>query len=78
LKTIAFTDNGATDYALEGIIRSCGDTLTWLSSELALGTIEEGIESAFSVNDNEGVYLVPAQLVCSAFWDSDIRAAFSA
>lgn len=78
LKTIAFTDNGATDYALEGIIRSCGDTLTWLSSELALfGTIEEGIESAFSVNNNEGVYLVPAQLGLAApFWDSDIRAAF--
>lgn len=78
LKTIAFTNKQKTDFAIEGIIRSCGDTLTWLGNELGFfETVEEGFKLAESVPDNGGVYLIPAQIGLAApFWNSRPQAAF--
>lgn len=78
LKTIAWKINNQTSYALEGIIRSCTDTLNWLSNELDLfNTVEEGAEIAFSIPDSGGVFLIPAQLGLGApFWKPEAKAGF--
>ncbi len=78
LRTIAFTNKQKTDFAFEGIIRSCGDTLTWLANELDFfETVEDGFKLAESVPDNGGVYLIPAQIGLAApFWNSRPQAAF--
>ena len=54
-------DSGIIHYGLEGIIVSCGSTLSWLRD--GLGLMADSAESewmANSVKDNGGVYLVPA------------------
>ncbi|WP_440897587.1 FGGY-family carbohydrate kinase [Amphibacillus sp. Q70] len=78
LKTVGWKINQQVFYTLEGIIRSCTDTLNWLSNELNLfNTIEEGSNLAFSLSDNEGVYFVPGQLGLGApFWKPDANANF--
>lgn len=78
MTTIAWKEAEKTFYALEGIIRSCGDTLTWLSDDLGLfEDYELASEAAFSLPDNGGVYLIPAQLGLGApFWQSEVKAAF--
>lgn len=78
LRTVAWKKNNETSYALEGIIRSCADTLNWMSNELGFfSTVEEGSEIAFSIPDSGSVYLVPAQLgLATPFWKSDAKASF--
>lgn len=78
MTTIGWCDEKATFYALEGIIRSCGDTLTWLSDSLGLfDNFEEAEKLAFDLPDNGGVYLVPAQLGLAApFWLVNATASF--
>ncbi|GEL65931.1 FGGY-family carbohydrate kinase [Marinilactibacillus psychrotolerans] len=73
LKTIGWKTHNKTSYALEGIIRSCTDTLNWMSNELGLfETVSEGSEKAFSIPDSDGVYIVPAQLGLGApFWEPE-------
>lgn len=61
LTTICWSTENRIDYALEGAIVSCGSTLEWVKNEL--GLFKDVIETeamAVSVDDNAGVYLVPA------------------
>ncbi|MEZ4849858.1 MAG: glycerol kinase GlpK [Bacteroidia bacterium] len=61
LTTICWSIEGRVDYALEGAIVSCGSTLEWLRNELHLfEDPKETEQMALSVEDNAGVYLVPA------------------
>lgn len=78
LRTVAWRKNDETSYALEGIIRSCTDTLNWMSNELGFfSTVEEGSDMAFSIPDSGSVYLIPAQLgLATPFWKSDATASF--
>jgi glycerol kinase len=78
LQTIGWKKAGEISYALEGIIRSCTDTLNWLSKDLALfDTVEEGSQIAFSVPDSAGVHLIPGQLGLGApFWEPNAQASF--
>lgn len=78
LKTIGWKKNSQVSYALEGIIRSCTDTLNWMSEQLGLfETVEEASEIAFSLDNSEGVYLIPAQLGLGApFWKPEAKAGF--
>jgi glycerol kinase len=68
---------GAAAYALEGSVFIAGAALQWLRDEL--GIIADAAESealAQQVEDNEGVYLVPAFAGLGApYWDSDARGA---
>ncbi|MGB8226982.1 MAG: FGGY-family carbohydrate kinase, partial [Sedimentisphaerales bacterium] len=49
------------DYALEGIIVTCGATINWLRDQLGLFTDSRQTEQmALSVEDNNGVYFIPA------------------
>ena len=61
VSTICWSTEYEINYALEGVIVSCGATIEWLKSELALFTNSEETEAmANAVANNGGVYLVPA------------------
>lgn len=61
LTTLAWTLNGESAYAYEGVIVSAASTLTWLRDQLGLAaTVNELDEWASALSDNGGVYLVPA------------------
>ncbi len=78
IQTVAWKKNNKLSYALEGVIKSCTDTLNWLQNELNLfNTIGEGSKMAFSILDSEGVYLIPGQLGLAApFWEANTKASF--
>jgi glycerol kinase len=75
--TICWSVPGRVDYALEGIIVTCGATVVWLRDQLGLfARSAETQEMALSVEDNGGVYLVPAFSGLGApHWRMDLRAA---
>jgi len=59
--TICWSAPGRTDYAMEGIVVACGATIEWLKNELGLFRSNDEIEKMnAAVEDNNGVYLVPA------------------
>jgi glycerol kinase len=75
--TICWSVPGRVDYALEGIIVTCGATIQWLRDQLGLfAHSAETQEMALSVEDNGGVYVVPAFSGLGApYWRMDLRAA---
>ncbi len=77
VSTICWSKRGRVDYALEGIIVSCGATIKWLRDSLGLFAESRDTEAmALSVPDNAGVYLVPAFSGMGApWWRMDLRAA---
>jgi glycerol kinase len=61
LTTICWSTENRVDYALEGAIVACGSTIEWVKNELGLfKDVAETENMALSVNDNAGVYLIPA------------------
>ncbi len=74
--SIGFGCEKKIDYVFEGNIHCTGDTINWLKNELQL--INDAVETeplAISVNDNHGVYLVPAFVGLGApYWDNEARA----
>jgi glycerol kinase len=76
---IAWGRGGAVTYALEGIIRTSGDTIKWVRDNLGLfNTFEEMDDLLKQAPDNEGVYLVPAFVGLGApWWAPDARAAIT-
>ncbi|MEN0052013.1 MAG: glycerol kinase GlpK [Mucilaginibacter sp.] len=59
--TICWSTEERIDYALEGVIVSCGATIEWLKNELGIFTESSHTEQmAASVPDNNGVYIIPA------------------
>ncbi len=77
LTTIAYQLNGAPTYALEGSIFVAGAALTWLRDTLRFfDQHTQTHDIASSVDDNAGVYLVPAFTGLGApYWDPDARGA---
>jgi glycerol kinase len=75
--TICWSTGDRIDYALEGIIVTCGATVSWLRDNLGLfADSSETEQMALSVEDNAGVYLVPAFSGLGApHWKMDVRAA---
>lgn len=75
--TIAWVYQGVPTYAFEGLINYSAATISWLKNQLHLiGNAEETDELARSVEDNGGVYLVPAFVGLSApYWQPEARAA---
>ncbi len=76
MTTICWSLEGRIEYALEGIIISCGSTIEWLKSQLDL--FNESAETevmAKSVESNEGVYVIPAfSGMGSPHWQMDRKA----
>lgn len=75
--TICWATQGRIDYALEGIIVSCGATVKWLRDQLGLIVKSADTESmARSVKNNGGVFFIPAFSGMGApHWKMDARAA---
>lgn len=74
-RTVAWTINGAPQYALEGNITMTGSALQWVGEFLGLADPVAGaIELASSVPDSEGVCFVPAMAGLGApYWDAAAR-----
>lgn len=74
--TICWSTEERVDYALEGVIVSCGATIEWLKNELGLFTDSKQTElMATSVPHNNGVYLIPAFSGLGApHWDMNRKA----
>jgi len=78
LSTIAYTINGKTTYALEGSIFSACSAINWAGHNIKLfEKVDETEKMAFAVEDNGGVYFVPAFTGLGApFWNAEARACF--
>ncbi len=74
--SVGWTVGGRTAYELEGVVFHSGQTLQWLREGLGLFDDASDIERlASSVDDNGGVYLVPAfGGMCAPHWDRAARA----
>jgi len=79
VSTICWSIEGRVDYALEGVIVSCGATIEWLRQELNLfNHSSETAEMAGAVADNGGVYLIPAfSGLGSPHWQMNRRASIT-
>ena len=77
VSTIAWLRDGVTDYALEGSVFIAGAVVQWLRDGLKIIRSAPEIEAlAASVDDNGGVYLVPAFAGLGApHWDAYARGA---
>jgi glycerol kinase len=77
--TICWSTEDRVDYALEGVIVSCGSTIEWIKNELGLINDSKATEAmAASVADNNGVYLVPAFSGLGApHWDMNRKASIT-
>jgi glycerol kinase len=75
--TICWSMPDRVDYALEGIIVTCGATINWLRDQLGLfEDSRETSEIALSIENTNGVYLVPAFSGLGApHWKMDAKAA---
>jgi len=75
LTTIGWKVDGKVEYALEGSIFIAGAVVQWLRDELGLIRKSADVEKlAASVDDNDGVYLVPAFAGLGApHWDQHAR-----
>jgi glycerol kinase len=74
-RTIAWSAQGATQYALEGNIPMTGSAVQWLGEFLNLPDPAPAVAKlASSVDGTNGVYFVPAMLGLGApYWDANAR-----
>lgn len=77
LTTIAWGIDSKVEYALEGSVFSAGSTIQWLRDEMQLiATAKESETLAETVQDNGGVYMVPAFSGMGApYWDDAMKCA---
>ncbi|MHC4682459.1 MAG: FGGY-family carbohydrate kinase [Planctomycetota bacterium] len=75
--TICWSTRHRVDYALEGIIVTCGATINWLRDQLGLFTDNRQTQNiALSIENTNGVYFVPAFSGLGApHWKMDAKAA---
>lgn len=61
VSTVCWSMEGRVDYAVEGVIASCGSIIDWLKNQLGLFAESKQAEAmAQAVPDSGGVYLIPA------------------
>jgi glycerol kinase len=77
--TICWSTSERVDYALEGIIVTCGATIAWLRDHLGLFAQSRATQDmAQAAGDSHGVYLVPAFSGLGApHWRMDLKAAIT-
>lgn len=78
LTTVAWGLDGKVTYALEGSIFMAGAIIGWLRDNLGMiNNAYETEEIALSVDDSNGMYIVPAfQGLGTPYWNMDVKAAF--
>ncbi len=76
VSTICWSMDGRIDYALEGVIVSCGSTVTWILEKLKLVNNAAGFDAlAESVSDSGGVTFIPAfSGLGGPYWQMDRKA----
>jgi glycerol kinase len=76
VSTICWSIEGRTDYALEGVIVSCGSTVTWVLEKLGAASDPKHFDAqAESVPDSGGVTFVPAfSGLGGPYWQMDRKA----
>ncbi|MDP4151908.1 MAG: glycerol kinase GlpK [Bacillota bacterium] len=74
--SIGWVIGNSVEYVAEGNINCSGATIKWLVDDLQLIEDSKSTEEiASSINDNEGVYMVPAFVgLGTPYWDSDSTA----
>jgi glycerol kinase len=79
ISTICWSTKDKIQYALEGVVVTCGATIEWLKNELGiLNDTRETEAIATSIPDNGGVYLVPAFSGLGApYWDMSRKASIT-
>jgi glycerol kinase len=79
ITTVCWSADDRIDFAYEGVIVSCGATIEWLKNSLNLFADSKETEAmAKAVEDNSGVYLIPAfSGLGSPHWQMDRRASIS-
>ncbi|MBS1500620.1 MAG: glycerol kinase GlpK [Bacteroidetes bacterium] len=79
ISTICWSTRDKVQYALEGVIVTCGATIEWLKNGLGLLTDSKETEAvAMSIPGNGGVYLVPAFSGLGApHWDMSRKASIT-
>jgi len=72
---LAWHVSGVTEYALEGVVFCGGAAVQWLRDGLAIISESADVsELASAVEDNGGVYMVPAFTgLCAPYWDMYAR-----
>ena len=77
--TIGWSMGDHVEFALEGVIVSCGATIEWLKTNLGLFAESHETEAmATSVEDSCGVYFIPAFSGLGApYWDMNRKASIS-
>jgi len=77
--TVCWSMHNRIDFAYEGVIVSCGATIEWLKNNLGLfNDSKETAAMAMAVENNGGVYLVPAfSGLGSPHWQMDRRASLT-
>jgi glycerol kinase len=76
VSTVCWSMEGRIDYALEGIIVSCGSTVNWVGEKLGLVSGPEQFDAlAGSVPGSEGVTFIPAfSGLGGPYWQMERRA----
>ena len=76
VSTICWSTESRVDYALEGVIVSCGSTITWVQEKLGLVDSPARFDAlAESVSDSGGVTFVPAfSGLGGPYWQMDRKA----
>ena len=79
MTTICWSTEDRVDFALEGVIVSCGSTIEWLKNELNLFDDSKETEAmAIAVANSSGVYFLPAfSGLASPYWQMERRASVS-
>ncbi|HBE80928.1 MAG TPA: glycerol kinase [Firmicutes bacterium] len=77
--SIAWGMDSKINYVFEGNINCTGDTIKWLADNLGLiRNSKESEHIAALIDDNDGVYIVPAFVGLGApYWDSEARASIT-
>lgn len=77
--SVGYSMNKQIYYVFEGNIHCTGDTINWLKNELQMISDPSETEGlAKSVDNNNGVYFVPAFVGLGApYWDNEARACLS-
>ena len=76
LTTVGFKTKNNLCYALEGSVFNAGSTVNWAIDNLGLANNPKELTSlAYSIEDSDGVYLVPAFTgLGTPYWDMNARA----
>jgi glycerol kinase len=79
ISTICWSTGNKVQYALEGVIVTCGATIEWMKNELGIFADSKETEAiATSIPDNGGVYLLPAFSGLGApHWDMNRKASIT-